>query len=492
MPATAPSEREGFSLDGMEDLVKELVPGFDVSETPGSEKQAVEAADKAAEETLTGETPEGEETPAVTEAETSETAAAEETPTETEEEKATREAAEAAAAAPAETEEQKTAREATEAAEKAKQAGGDKDLEGLIKREVEPHTRPRTRKVITTLKEEAVRARQERDRIAQENAALKQKVEEAATKPGNDGEVEKLRQTITQLQDRIKEVYTAEDPEVVGKFDTKIKSNRDLVISTLKEYGLGTTAEGKDAPEEVTDLLSRGLTLKNLKPFLDKMVKAGEDDAAELIKQAVLENFRLSRDRTAAVQEAKTTFDTRQVERTKAQQQASQQFDQQVMETGGKYVRSNLEELTKSMPFLRKPEAPKSTDAPAVAEAKRKAIVEWEGHDKAIREEVVRLNEKGKSGTDAVEARSRTVGNAILSIVLRKIALPRLQRDLAGRDARIKQLETDLAKYRKAGALNGAHAAAAATNAKDTDLPPASMDTADAMREFAKRQGIAV
>lgn len=478
-----PYDAEGIAA-GMEALMKQNAAG--AAAPAATEPETLETPETPqAPETL--ETPETPETPEAGAPEKPETPAVEDeksTEDALQELQAQREAEAAAKAKPKEEKKPVVEERKPEVVER------DKDLE--VPDQSSAHLHPKTRKLINQQKEKAIAARNERDAIAAEKAALQAQLDEAkkaATQLKVPKEVEDELKT---LRERVRELDISRDPAIETKYDKPVTANNDRIISTLKEFGLGKRlVDGKpvEAPEDVTNLVKAGLTLKNVKPFIDKLDELGEVDAAEAIREALRENNRLARAKQQEIEAFKADFQGRTEAKTHAQQQQAEQYQASIRTTADKIYKTDLAEIAKQFPYISEPPAIDPKDAPAVAQAKQKAIDEYNAVSAQVNEAVKGFSAAGLPPEKQIEAQGRLAAAAVKGIQLSLRVLPRVAKDIAAKDARIKELETQLNGIRKAGTVSRAHAAAASTGGTNQPLPT---DTKDAFAQIARERGISV
>lgn len=477
-----------YSLEGMGELLQKLQPGIDLEAGPQSEEQQrTAAAEKAAQETLEGK-PE----------EKAEEAEAEKIEAESEKELAEGEKKEEGTEKEdvEKTEEKPEEEENPEAKAEEKKASDDpdNDLESKVKEAMEPHTRPKTRQLAEFLKGEAKTARAAQRALAAEKQALEAKVAELQAAGGKAELPKDVAEELKTLRERVQELDATKDPAIVQKFDVPISRNTETIIKTLKEFGIEKNEDGTANPEALRQLQREGFTLKSLKPYLDDLEKNGFPDEAEAIREAVRENMRLSRDKGYEVDAIKGQIGQRVAARTQESERVSQQRDQQVYAKAGDILQKDVSDLSKTFTELVKPPEPSPNDAPAVAQAKRAALAEFQRVDSAIGEVVKSFRPAGNEPAQEVEARGRMVAHAIQGVILKQRLVPALKATVDSQAKTIADLQGRLAKFKKAGSLTQAHSASVgdgkAAPEKKEDAPGTSLE--DSFRNFAKGQGVAV
>lgn len=337
----------------------------------------------------------------------------------------------------------------------------DTDLEGIDN----PHAAPRTKQVIQTLKAKAVEARNERDRLAAEVEALKAKP--ASVDPEKLEELEQLRQIVRRTN-------IEQDPQLVKKYDQRMAANNDRVLGILKEFGL---------PEDkVAELKKAGISLTQLKPWLDIMEKQkgveGVLEAADEIREQLRENLRLKRSREQEIADWQANYEKREQEAAAEAARANDEARSRILSD----LTNDLAELTRICPEIKKPAAPTESDTPALRVAKQKALDAFTVEAKKVQEKV---NELSKNE----DLRFRV---AVQGTIYRDQVVPRLNAKIASLEAQLQQLQGTAAKVRKAGSLTKTLATPAATKPATPPASTAQEMTADSLDEAARALGIQV
>jgi hypothetical protein len=463
----------GGMESGFKDLIQKSMPGFNFDSTPKESQETKTAeAERAAEKELTGKEP---EVPAEPEA-----AAEPESPAEPEA------PSDPAPEKPAEPE--KPAAEAKQEPEKPAE-GDDKDLDDIAKDLKEPHVRPKTRQIAEKLKAEAKKARVEAREIAKQKSDLEKKVADLESKVGAASP--ELQKEVEQLRLRLQEFDATADPELIKKYDQPIAANNDAIIGILHQFGKFGEGDKPD-PKLVDTFKAKGLTLKNLDDDLKEMEKQRFPDEAAAIRDAVLENYRLARDKEREIQAIRGNAAERIAARNKQAENATASRDKAIYSEATPILASDLETLSKEFSYLRKPDPPLKKDTPDVAKAKNAALAEYEATDKEIGDVVLGFNATGKTGPEQVKAQARMVAHAIQAVILKTRLVPKLQSDMKTKDKLIADLQAQLAKYRKAGDITRAHGAEVGKSSKTAEPMSADTPTAEAFEKFARQAGVAV
>lgn len=415
-----------------------------------------------------------------------ETAAADADKTKAAEEQKTKDAAaaakadETAAAAKTPEQEQRTKR--------------DEDL----KDQLSPHTHPKTRKVIEAKNAKIQEARDERDRIIAEREALKKERDELANKAKATSVPKEIDDELKTLRERVRELDITRDPQMEAKYDRPIAANSKTAVDLLKSFGADQVVDPKDNTKTTTDprfeanLLKAGLTLKTLQPYIAKLEEGGLVDEAEQLREVVRENGRLARAKAQEVDSWKADFETRKQGRTQQVQQQSEADQKALHAESDTTLKAELAELAKTVPFINPPPAPLQTDPEPVRKAKEAALNEYNEVYKKVSDAVAAFDATGKTPEQARAASAKFSASAVMGIIARQHVIPRLMKDFAAKDARIKELETQLGKIRGASALSKQHATLASAAPAGEVQIPAGATVADGFAAFAKAAGVNV
>lgn len=373
--------------------------------------------------------------------------------------------ADAAAKAASQTEEEK--KKAAAATEQEKR---DADL----KYEPGAHTHPKTRTVITKFQTAAKAARDERDRErverATEVARLTKERDEASEKAKAVTLPKEAEDELKSLRERVRELDITQDPIIQKKYDSKITSNNESILSVLKAQGFGKvkkegTEEFVDNPAAVAQLVKSGLTLKTLKPMIDALEKADLIEEAETVREALRENYRIQRDKQAEIESWKSDHARRTQERESITKQQREQQGAAFRQQTDTILKSDLEVLAKDFSYINRPPDPLPTDVPATVKAKQAAIAEYDAAAKAIEGAVKGFNTDNIAPEKLPEVVGRINAAAIQAQVIKLHVLPRVKAELAAGKARIAELEKELNGIREAGNLSRRHSAPSSENA---------------------------
>lgn len=351
------------------------------------------------------------------------------------EEKAEETKEEAPAEEPAKQEESKQEEKPVEepkAEEKKQEAAS--DLES-IEAKLGQHTSPKTKKLFNEVKTLAAKERTERERVAKELEDTRKQLEEI--KKSKEALPPSVNEELQQLRDRLRSFDANADPAIVQKYDNTINKNNENIIKTLVDAGL---------PKEHADKLKKnGITLANLKPYLDTLESGkgadgkqydADPDTAEAIRESLRENLRLSKDKAREIDEWRANYDQR-IKQTEEQQQKA------IQEATGRLNKEFETHLSK-WDFLKKPSDIMDTDAPAIRKQKEEAINRYNEASLKFAETV--KNET----TDPLNAQI----SARIGILYRDHVAPQLQNQLAEARKEIESLRAQVGKMKQSGSAS--------------------------------------
>lgn len=346
--------------------------------------------------------------------------------------------------APAEAPEAKTENAASEEQEPKKEEAvpeqakteqkvqdANKELES-IEAKLGQHTSPKTKKLFNEVKALASKERTERERISKELEDTRKQLEEI--KKGREAVPENVNEELQQLRDRLRAFDANADPKIVEKYDNTINKNNDTIIKTLMDAGL---------PKEHADKLKKsGVTLANLKPYLDTLESGkgadgkqydADPDTAEAIRETLRENLRLSKDKAREIDEWRVNYDQR-VKQTEEQQKKA------IEEATGR-LNKEFETHLGKWEFLKKPSDIMDSDAPAIRKQKEEAINRYNQASLKFAETI--KNET----TDPLNAQIA----ARIGILYRDHVTPQLQNQLAEARKEIESLKAQVGKMKQSG-----------------------------------------
>ncbi len=425
-----------------------------------------------------------------------------------EEKKAEEEAAAAAEAAKtseetekAKKDEEKAAADAAKLAADEKNKGRDADLV-LDEKKVEPGLRKPLKKVIESFKSKAVAARDEAETYKKKLAEVEtQKAElEKAVKnpPAIPKEVEEEVKTLRQ---KVRELDITQDPALKTKYDAKIeKIHTTLPLDVLKRHGLGkrqvTQADGTKALVDDPDFNEAAFreAAKNTDKLLEiagALQADGNFKDAAKVQEMARQVGALSEAKQAEIDEWTKDYDARKTNQTKEQQAQQEKYNADLQSHMEVERLAATEIIAKIFPQIKAPPAPLPTDSPAVKAAKEKAQKDFEALGKSMGEEFGKFNTQGVDRAEAIKRNAKFQTAAISGVAFTKHIMPKLQADIAAKDAKIKQLEADLAKIKKAGSISRAQSTQPEANANKTKAPePGSADEAMDRALKAAAQGV--
>lgn len=320
----------------------------------------------------------------------------------------------------------------TETTQKAPET--DAEIEAIEKK-MGPHSAPKTKQLFNEVKAIASRERAEREKAQSELNQLREQLKnQQQTSNKLPKEVE---EEIAALRDKVRQFDANADPAIVAKYDKNINANNDGIIKTLTDAGLPA--------EHAERLKKNGVTLANLKPYLDTLESGkgadgkqyeADPDTAEKIREMLRENIRLSKDKDREINDWRTSYDSRM-------KQAEEDNKRQVEEATVR-LNSEFDSHIKKWDFLQKPADVADADAPAIRKQKEAAINTY--------------NEKSLKYAEAVKKETATPMDAQIAarigILYRDHVAPTLMSKLDAASKQIKDLETQIQNMKKAGSAS--------------------------------------
>lgn len=337
-------------------------------------------------------------------------------------------------AAKAEETPEKEAETTPEKKEEKPEGPDPKDEElSAIEKKMGPHAAPKTKQLFNEVKAIAAREKAEREKLAKELADLKAKQPE----PGKSALPKEVEEEIAALRDRVRQIDANSDPAIVAKYDKTISANNDSILQTLTEAGL---------PAEHAERLKKsGLSLANLKPYLDTLETGkgadgkqyeADPDTAEKIREALRENMRLAKDKDREIADWRTNYEAR------TKQQEEQQKVQ--LEQATQRLNTEFDAHLKKWDFLQKPAAVADSDAPAIRKQKEAAIAAF--------------NEKSLQYAEAVKKETASPLDAQVAarigILYRDHVAPSLAAKVESLQQQNKDLQKQIDSMKKAGSAS--------------------------------------
>lgn len=345
---------------------------------------------------------------------------------------------EAAPAVEADAGEEKPKPEADEPKKVADQKAVERDSD-LKKFEsgIDPHIKPKTRKIIDNMKAEATKARDRAEAAEKSRSELEAKVSDLEKRVSSTKLPEETEKELSTLRDKVRELNINQDPIIVAKYDKKIEANTATVLETLKKAGL------PDAT--VASIKKSGVTLNSVKAYID-MLETGkgadgkqyeaDPETAEQLRETLRENGRLSRGKEQEIADWRSNWDARQKDRGVEQQKYYEEANQ-------RQTKAILEHTAK-FDFLKPPPEPLDSDLPVIKKEKEKSRVAFNGlvnqFSQAIKKETA----------DPV---SQLIA-AKVGILYRDLVTPRLQARATELEAQVKELQARIDANKKAGGVS--------------------------------------
>jgi len=297
----------------------------------------------------------------------------------------------------------------------------------------------------------------------------------------------------------VRRTVRARYPELDPAIPDGMKLTRTTTLYDFKtgEAKIGWVRAEKDLErqkemmvEAIEALKKSGMGFSAIAPHIKKLSDAGEEGAAEELREILRENIRIGREKEKEIGDWKTNFESKKQQTIQQSQQQQENYTTQVREHASKILNADIAELSKDFPYLNRPSEPLPTDTPAVARAKQDAITAFEAASQAVSKAVGSLDPSKAPPEKALEAQGRVSASAVQGIILREHVLPRVKKELAELRARNAELEAKVGKIQTAGKLSRAHAAAASAPAGAKAALPES--TEDAAKQIAREMGITI
>lgn len=379
------------------------------------------------------------------------------------------------------------------------------DLED-VENNLDKHTKPSTRKVISTFKGEAIAARERANKADAERAAAIKERDALQDQIKSGKPPKEVEDELNTLRERLRELDVSRDPAIEAKYDKPVQKNTDTAISMLGDYGFFKVAEQdkdgkatgafrdmteKEKAQVTTQLKTAGINLKTMARHINALEKSGDYDGAEQLRALAQENDRLAREKANEITSIKGNYEGRAQARTKEQQAQQDQIQSIATTTSQKTLQADIAELAKSFPAIAVPPDPLPTDSAAVVASKKAAIAEYTAAAKQVEEAVKAFNPSGLPPDKAAEAQGRMTASAVKAVILQQHVLPKMVKDAQASAVRIKDLEAQVAKFRNAGGTNRAHIAAInAPNGQQPPAVPAGATFADSLAVAMKARGV--
>jgi len=302
-----------------------------------------------------------------------------------------------------------------------------------LEKKIDPHSSPKTKKLFNEVKSIAAKERTEREKIANELKAAREELE----KTKSNAVPKELQDEIQQLRDKVRQFDANADPAIISKYDNVITSNNDSIIKTLTDAGL---------PQEHADRLKKsGVTLANLKPYLDTLESGkgadgkqydADPDTAEAIRERLRENMRLGKDKEREITDWRTNYEARN--------KANEEQQKLSVAEAEKRLASEFQNHVSKWDFLKKPADVLDTDTPAIRKQKESVIKEF--------------NDVALKFADTIKKETSTPLDAQIAartgILYRDHIAPKLANQLQNANKEIETLRSQINSMKKAGSVS--------------------------------------
>lgn len=349
---------------------------------------------------------------------------------------------------------------------------------------------PKTKKIIEERNQKIIVERNKAEALAKEKESLAIELNKAREALKTGVIPKETEEELTKLRETVREFDIQRDPSIQAKYDKPIADNQEKILTVLKSFGVGKTADDKDDPEAVAKLQREGLNFKTVTPYIKKLSDEGYEEEAEQLRELLRDNIRIKSAKESEIFSWKTNFSAKKEQSLVEQRQNQEKTVSEIREHSQRILNSDISSLAKDIPFLQRPADPLPTDSAAVTKAKQDSIAAYDAMAKQVSEAVSELDPSKVPPDKVAEVNGRVSANAVQSIIFKQHVLPKLMKDLADLRARNSELEAKFGKIKTAGTLSRAHAAAASSPAGAKASLPESNE--DAARQIAKEMGVSI
>ncbi len=341
-----------------------------------------------------------------------------------------------------------------------------------------------------------------RAKAAEEKAAalearakeLEAKAVPAATVP------KEIEEELSTLRNITRQVAIERDPAFQKQHDAPIAKNISNLDAAFTEVWQANGAKPEAIKARLDQFKRGGYNWDLVGDEIAAMRDRKMNGTALKIESMVRRNDELSSARADAIgaqNELNGQSAAKQAEALKVHQTRQQQL-REIASKGTTEGFVNTEaEFKKMFPSLVAPELPTDKDTPQLQASKKAARAEYDNAVSSVRTEFARFAPDPADPEKTAKLTGEFQSLALFGLLAKNHLLPKFAKELAARDAQIGERETRLAAFKKAGAVNGAHLAAAQdTSTKkskteevmnDPDRKPGDLLRA-AAQEVASRQ----
>lgn len=299
-------------------------------------------------------------------------------------------------------------------------------------------------------------------RAVAHEARVKELEAKASNAPAIPKEVE---EEITQLRSRSRQFDILTDPKFQREHEAPVTASAEKIEKALRDAwdqipGISDAAK-KDAIERYR---KAGFSAKSLGAELNALRDKklyGDADEISLLTRGHADLLRSREAAIAAQQQDNALTAAQRADQAKARQEAGRKFNDTAIKARGESFTAAEAELKKALPALIAPEPPGDKDTPAVQQRKRADRAEYDAGIQAARSEFDRFTPDPKDPEKTARLQGEFQTLAQLGLFAKNHLIPKAAKEIADLKAQIAERDAKLATFKKAGAVNGQHLAAA-------------------------------
>jgi len=308
--------------------------------------------------------------------------------------------------------------------------------------------------------------------VQAEAAAAKQRAAELETKtreleskataaPSVPKEIE---DELTALRGRSRAWEITTDPSFIREHDTPIANNLSRIEQALTDSWRSLGISDNKIKPQLEIYRKVGFDWNVMAEELAGLRESKKVGDAVRIESLLRKNEDLSQARAEAIghqTQQNAIGSAQRAEQTKAQQAAQQRMQEIALKSTNDGFTATESEIKKLLPSLVAPDAPSDKDSPAVAQSKRAAQAEYAKAISSVRDEFARFAPDPTDPDKTAKLTGEFQSLVLLGLLAKSHLLPRAAKELSARDAAIAERDNRISAFRKGGAVNGAHLAAA-------------------------------
>ena len=274
-----------------------------------------------------------------------------------------------------------------------------------------------------------------------------------------------VEEEITQLRSRSRQFDILTDPKFQREHEAPVTASAEKIEKALRDAWdqiPGITEAARKAA--IDHYRKAGFSAKSLGGELNAMREKklyGDADEISLLTRGHADLLRSREAAIAAQQQDNALSAAQRAEQAKARQDAGRKFNDTAVKARGESFTAAEAELKKALPALIAPEPPGDKDTPAVQQRKRADRAEYDAGIQAARSEFDRFTPDPKDPEKTARLQGEFQTLAQLGLFAKNHLIPKAAKEIADLKAQIAERDAKLATFKKAGAVNGQHLAAA-------------------------------